>query len=817
MEHMHMHGSHDKLLVFFSYLIAVAASCTVLELAGILGISKGRRRTLWLIFGAVIMGMGVWSMHFVGMLALKLPVPVAYNLMVVLLSMTVAVIASLVALIVISNFRRGTVSLLVGGLLLASGIFGMHYIGMSAMQIGISYRADYVVLSFVVALAASVVALGLSSQLLMNRTAVGPGKKLISGLVMGIAVVGMHYTGMLAASFEPESRSWLNTGVVLDQKWLAYVIAGGTLFTLGLSVTGVYISSRFSRKDTELLISEKWYRSLYENNQDAIISIDLNLRIIGSNPAATAISGISSKEFKEQSLDSLLGIITAEDQELIREMFIRSLAGEQVCYETAIMHENGKKLDVSINIAPVMVDGLVAGIYVIARDITEEKQAKEQTRYLAFHDELTGLPNRRMFSQLLSRTIEAHHDAQEPFAVLVMNVDRFKLINDTLGQLHGDRFLQEMSSRITDSVVNEQMALARLEGDEFALLCRFSREKMNVTDIVEQMLAAIKQPVHLNGRDLYVTASIGISFYPSHGQTPEELLKNAGTAMYEVKKNGRNDYQFFSDDLNGQIMEQLELESDLRKGLARGEFTVHYQPQIRTADNERIIGVEALVRWNHPVKGLLGPGLFIPAAEVTGRIVELGNFVLREACRQMRQWHDAGGPRIPVAVNLSSQQFLQYNLLEDIRDILRETGLAPEYLELEITESTMMDASRASAILNDLVKSGVRISLDDFGTGYSSLGYLKLYPIHKVKIDRSFISGISGSSHDRAIVATILTMAEHLGMQVIAEGIETKEQLDILVESGCRDIQGYYYSKPLAAEELERKYLWPAEAVGKIV
>ncbi|WP_042200945.1 EAL domain-containing protein [Paenibacillus camerounensis] len=814
MEHMHMHGSHDKLLVFFSYLIAVAASYTVLELAGIVGISKGRRRAFWIVFGAVIMGMGIWSMHFVGMLALKLPVAVAYNLMVVLLSVLVAVVASLVALIVISHFRRGLIPLFMSGLLLACGIFGMHYIGMFAMQIGISYRADYVTLSFAVALIASIAALGLSSQIMMNRKAVGQRKKLISALVMGLAIVGMHYTGMLGATFEPENRSWLNTGVVLDQKWLAYVIAGGTLFTLGMSIIGVYISRRFSRKDTELLISEKWYRSLYENNQDAIVSIDLNLRIIGSNPAATAITGISSKEFKEQPLTSMLDIITIDDQQPIRDMFIQSLAGERVSYETAITHRSGQKVDISINISPVMVDGQVAGIYVIARDITEEKQAKEQTRYLIFHDELTGLPNRRMFDQLVTQTIEDHQEGQEPFAVLVMDFDRFKLINDTLGHLYGDLFLQEMSSRILDNVLNERMTLARLEGDEFALLCRFSREKMNVTDIAEQMMSAIKQPMHLKGRDLYVTASIGISFYPGHGQTAEELLKNAGTAMYEVKKNGRNDYHFFSEDLNGQIMEQLELESDLRKGLERGEFTVHYQPQIRTADKEQIIGVEALVRWNHPVKGLLGPGMFIPAAEVTGRIVELGNFVLREACRQMRQWHDAGGPLIPVAVNLSSQQFLQYNLLEDIRDILRETGLAPEYLELEITESMMMDASRASAILNDLVKSGVRISLDDFGTGYSSLGYLKLYPIHKVKIDRSFISGITDSSHDRAIVATILTMAEHLGMQVIAEGIETKEQLDILVGSGCRDIQGYYYSKPLAAEELERKYLWPVEAAG---
>ncbi|WP_310829776.1 MHYT domain-containing protein [Paenibacillus pedocola] len=404
----HIHGSHDKLFVFFSYLIAVAASYTVLELAGIVGMSKGKRRGVWLGFGAVMMGMGIWSTHFVGMLALKLTVPVAYNLMAVLLSVTVAMIASFVALLVISLFKRGMLPLFGSGILLASGIFGMHYIGMSAMQIGVTYKAGYVFLSFVIALAVSVAALGLSSNLMVNGEAGGPRKKFISGLVMGTAIVGMHYTGMLAATFEPASHSWLHTGVVLDQKWLAYVITGGTLLTLGLSILGIYISRRFSSKDTELLVNEKWYKSLYENNQDAIISVDLKLRIIGSNPAATRITGISELELKEQPLISVLSVVAEKDQEPVRELFVKSLAGEQASLETSITHQNGRTVDIGMSVAPVVVDGQVAGIYVIARDVTEEKRAKEQNQYLAFHDELTGLPNRRMFNQLLAQTIEVH-------------------------------------------------------------------------------------------------------------------------------------------------------------------------------------------------------------------------------------------------------------------------------------------------------------------------------------------------------------------------------------------------------------------------
>ncbi|WP_246188073.1 EAL domain-containing protein [Paenibacillus tengchongensis] len=804
-----MHASHDLILVLFSYVIAVASSYTVLDLAASAGQARGIRRWRWLAFGAVLMGMGIWSAHFIGMLALNLPVPVKYNLLKVLLSITAAVLGSFLALAVIARFRAGLRQLLGGGILLAAGIAGMHYIGMSAMQIGIVYRYGYVVLSIAIAYAAAYAALWLSFSAMTGNEKQSGWRKLGGGLILGAAIAGMHYTGMLAAQFEPDHMHGDLPGVVLEQKWLAYIIAGGMLFTLWLSLIGLNISRRFSRKDTKILVNEKWYRSLYENNQDGILSVDLELRIIGFNPAASRITGINQETLEDRSLDFFLNIVVEEERGRMHELFSRSFGGEYIGYETTIVHQEGHRVDISVINAPVTVDGQVVGTYVIARDVTEDKQVKERNHYLAFHDELTGLPNRRMFNQLLEQAIEAHSGKQEPFGVMVLDLDRFKMINDSLGHLYGDLFLQEMSNRIRNSVVNENVILARLGGDEFALLCRFTRKQMNVTDIAEAMIAAVAQPYHLKEREFYVTMSIGIAFYPYHGQDPVQLLKNADTAMYEVKKNGKNDYHFFSEELNGELLERLELEGDLRKALERNEFVLHYQPQVHE-ERKAIVGVEALIRWQHPQRGLLSPAVFIPLAEEMGLIVELGKWVLREACRQMHRWHEAGGPLVPVAVNLSSQQFHQYNLLEEIVGILKESGLAPEYLELEITESMMMNANISAEVLSGLVKTGIRISLDDFGTGYSSLSYLRLYPIHKVKIDRSFIRDIVTGGEDQAIVSAIITLARHLKMDVIAEGIETREQLDILLDGGCREFQGYYYSRPLPAHEMADMFLLAA-------
>ncbi|OMF06951.1 PAS domain S-box protein [Paenibacillus amylolyticus] len=804
-------GSHDNVLVLISYLIAVAASYNVLDLTSRINKASGRSRWLWLSFGAIIMGMGIWSMHFVGMMAMSLPFPVSYDLVIVLISVAVAIVASLVALMVVSRQSLSLLQLLGGACLFALGIVLMHYIGMYAMQVEIRYEPMYVMLSIMIACAASITALWLSLYFLRSDTRHDVWKKVGSALIMGGAIAGMHYTGMMAAHFEsdmPPNRVISSLNTILDQKRLAYFISMGTLFTLGLSLVGLYISRLFSKQESEKQENEKWYKSLYEHNQDGIISIDLHMRIVGINPAAARIGGIKEKQLKDQSVSTLLTMVVEEDRERIRHMFGRATDGEEMKYETVIYRTNQERVELGVVLAPVIVDKQVVGNYIIMKDITDEKRVKVRNYHLAFHDELSGLPNRRMFNQRLSETIESHRNEHKQFAVMVLDLDRFKVINDSLGHIYGDLFLQEMSRRIKDELNGEDVTLARMGGDEFAILVHQYTSLGDITRLAERIIQAIAKPCYLKESEFYVTGSIGIAVFPDHGQDAVELLQHADTAMYEVKKNGKNGYQFFSAELHHELRERMVLENDLRKALDRGEFVLHYQPQIQTSEVS-MIGVEALVRWNHPTRGLLYPGTFISVAEETGMIIELGNRVLREACIQMRNWHDAGGPLIPVSVNLSSQQFHQSNLVEQVRQILVETGLSPQYLELEITESMMMDAIASIEILNQLTELGIRISLDDFGTGYSSFSYLKMFPIHKVKIDRSFIQDIAVNHSDRAIVSTMITMAKQLNMDVIAEGIETKGQLDILTEQDCNEVQGYYYSKPLPADEVEQIFFLP--------
>lgn len=806
----HLHGTYDMVLVAFSYVVAVVASYTVLDLVGRISTSKGVSRWSWLLFGAIAMGLGVWSMHFVGMLAFSLNISVAYNLVNVILSVVVVIAASFLALYVVGRSQLTWRLLLTGGLLLATGISAMHYIGMAAMEINISYKPVYYALSILIAIVASIAALWLAFYFRKGTEPSRMWKKLGSGLIMGAAVVGMHYTGMYAAEFQMMDAIDQSNGMFLDQKLLAYLIAGGTLFTLGLSLFGIYISNRFSRKDNEIQEHEKWYKSLFENNQDGIISINMASRIIGFNSAVTELTGLNGDWFRNQTIDNILSFIVPEDQERTREMFMKSRDGEMQTYQTAIMHRLGHRVELSVINAPVILDGQVVGSYIIAKDITEEKQSKEKIQHLAFHDELTGMPNRRLFNELLGQMIDS---GAKQFAVMVMDLDRFKLINDSLGHTYGDQFLQEMCERIRRCVEGKHVTLARMGGDEFTLLCDSSYGPNEAADLAEQIIKAIGVPYRLKENDFYVTASIGIAVYPNDGTDAVQLLKNADTAMYEVKKNGKNGYQFYTGELNEQLQEKIELEVDLRQAISRKQLYLNYQPQIRAGDSQ-MIGVEALVRWNHPTKGTISPGVFIPIAEETGIIYEMGTWVLREACRQMKEWHRAGGPLIPVSVNLSSQQFHQTNLAMYIKEILEETGLEPKYLELEITESMMMDASVSRSILNELTESGIRISLDDFGTGYSSLSYLKLLPIHKLKIDRSFIRDITENNNDKAIVATIISMAQHLNMDVIAEGIETKEQLDILMDNDCKKIQGYYYSRPLPARDVEEAFFAPMRVSG---
>ncbi len=441
------------------------------------------------------------------------------------------------------------------------------------------------------------------------------------------------------------------------------------------------------------------------------------------------------------------------------------------------------------------------------------QQAEERVRHLAHYDELTGLPNRTMFNQQLTRSLAQARRHDKPLAILFIDLDRFKNINDTLGHETGDRVLKEVADRL-HGCLRESDTAGRLGGDEFVVLIEESPQPEHVAAVAQKILAAVARPFILDAQEFHLTASIGISTYPVDGADIHSLLKNADISMYRAKEQGKNNYQFYSAQMNVHTLERLALESNLRRALERNEFLLHYQPKIDIGSG-RITGMEALVRWQQPARGLIPPAQFIPLAEETGLIVPIGEWVLKTACAQNKSWQEHGLPPLRVAVNLSARQFGHETLLQDVARVLTETGLDPAALELEITESMVMhNPERAVILLTKLKAMGIHLSIDDFGTGYSSLNYLKRFPIDSVKIDRSFIQDLPGDSDDAAITQAIIAMAHSLRLKVIAEGVETEEQLSFLRNHGCDEMQGNYFSKPLPENEFPaccRTVLLPAK------
>jgi diguanylate cyclase (GGDEF)-like protein len=443
-------------------------------------------------------------------------------------------------------------------------------------------------------------------------------------------------------------------------------------------------------------------------------------------------------------------------------------------------------------------DGRFSGYRGIARDITQSRRADEKILRLAHFDELTELPNRTMFMQTLKRAFSLAQRRGKQFALFFIDLDRFKNINDSLGHESGDQLLQDVARRLRDNL-RESDSVARLGGDEFVVLVEDCADPRELNSIAQNILNAVGRPYVLSGQEYHVTGSIGISTYPTDGQDPAALLKNADIAMYLAKDRGKNNFQFYSAQQNAHSFERLALESALRHALGRDEFVLHYQPRVDIPTG-RIVGVEALLRWNHPDLPMVLPNQFIPLAEETGLIVPIGRWVLRTACAQSALWRHEGLPALRMAVNLSARQFSDDGLIDDIADALAQAELAPNGLELEITESMVMqNPERAVTTLNRLREIGISVSIDDFGTGYSSLGYLKRFPIDNVKIDRSFIKDLPHDTDDAAITRAVIAMAQSLRIRVIAEGVETREQLQFLRDHDCNECQGYFLSRPLPA------------------
>ena len=563
------------------------------------------------------------------------------------------------------------------------------------------------------------------------------------------------------------------------------------------------ISDISGRRHVEeaLQASERRYRALFERNLAGVYRTTIEGRILDCNESFARIFGYSSREdvLRQVAWDFY---IRPED----RQAAVAKLVERQSLtnYELCLRRKDGSLVWVlqTENLVEGP-DGLLSVIEGTIIDISERKRAEEQVKHLAFHDPLTNLPNRLLFNDRLTLAVAQAHRHNQRLAVLFLDLDRFKTINDSLGHSVGDELLRQVAERIQEHV-REGDTVARLGGDEFTLLVPGITAEEDAAKIARKICEAIHDPFWIDGRELFVTTSVGVSVYPSDGHDSETLIRNADSAMYRAKEQGRDNYQLYTPAMNAKAVERLSLESRLRQAIANDELELHFQPfiDLRTAE---LLGAEALVRWRHPELGLIPPMDFIPIAELSGLIVPIGEWVLRTACAEARKWHAKGFQGLTVSVNLSSRQFQQSDLVSQVTHALDETGLEPDKLDLEITESNaMQNAEHSINTLWGLKKQGVRISMDDFGTGYSSLNYLKRFPIDRIKLDQSFVRDLPTDKDDAAIAMAVIAMGRSLELAVIAEGVETEEQLAFLKGHDCDQLQGFLLSKPLTPEAFDR-------------
>lgn len=681
---MMLAGNFNPWLVTTSVLVAMLASYTALDMAGRIVAAQKEGSGWWLLCGSLAMGAGVWSMHFIGMLAFSLPMKMGYDPGITLASLVIAIASSAFALWLVCQSEISQRRLLLGALVLGAGIASMHYTGMEAMQMDppITYNRPLLLLSIGIAVVAAAAALEIAFHL-RNETVHVRRQRVIAAMVMGVAITGMHYTGMAAARFSAGSVCAAAHGGV-NRGWLAILIIVTTL---------------------------------------AVLSIALIVSVLDVRLAART------------------GVLAASLE-----------------------------------------------------------QANEQLTYMALHDSLTKLPNRILLEDRLERAMCGAGRDKRRFAVMFIDLDGFKAINDAYGHHIGDLLLKGVASRIQTGI-RATDTLARVGGDEFVLLAEVD-DPEDAANLAEKVIESLAESYECQGYRLQVTGSIGIVIGDDTSNDHHVLLSNADAAMYHAKALGRNCYCFFESSMNAGAQEQMRILHDLRTAVERHELVLHYQPKF-DASGARMMGVEALLRWVHPVRGMVPPDKFIPLAEKTGLILPIGEWVLNEACRQMQQWQKEGRAGLTMAVNLSSVQFSYAGLVEQVRETLKRYELDPRCLTLEVTESTAMRNVDASmVVLQQLSEMGVHISIDDFGTGYSSLLYLKRLPASELKIDRGFVRDLTDDVEDAAIISAIVALGKALHLTVVAEGVETEEQQDFLRRLGCDSLQGYLLGRPMAAEKL---------------
>ena len=581
----------------------------------------------------------------------------------------------------------------------------------------------------------------------------------------------------------------------LVERTVLIAILSGVVGAMVFLVLRLIPMRAVTRAYQDLTRSELRYRSLYTSMREGLGLFEpvhdqdgrmVNFRLVDANPTFEQING--------RILSELLG---ASGEDIMHGAFmgyipdIAMVMSQDTTYHFEYGNETQEKhYDVFI-FAPTP-DSFAA----LIEDITIRKRSEEQIYNLAYFDTLTQLPNRFLLQDRLGQLLARASREQSKFAILFLDLDRFKHVNDTLGHAMGDQLLVEVAHRLSIDR-RKSDTISRLGGDEFVVLAPFDGDETRISHLAEKLVDRLAKPITIGDRQIYSGTSIGISIFPADGCDAETLIKNADLAMYTAKESGRNTYCYFTENMNIKAAMRMEMDANIRRGLKNEEFFQVFQPVIDISTN-RVSSAETLIRWRDHTGKLIMPGDFIPIAEEGGLILSIGDWILKEACRKIKAWEDAGRTQVRISVNVSARQFAQRSFLDFVRSVLDETGITPRYLEIELTESSLMvDPEQVENVLNQLKKYGLSIAIDDFGTGYSSLGYLKRFPIDRLKIDRSFVQDVTSNANDQAITETIIVMAHKLGMAVVVEGVETAEQVDFFRERGCNFIQGYYFHRPM--------------------
>jgi diguanylate cyclase (GGDEF)-like protein/PAS domain S-box-containing protein len=761
--------AHDLKLVALAAVICVLASFAAISLLHHARKSSGHMRGVWLAVSAISTGFGIWATHFVAMLAFTPGIPSGYNVILTILSLVAAVLLTGAGLAVslAPDWRHGP---WVGGAIVAGGIAAMHYTGMAAFEIQgiILWDSALVAASIVLGAAIGAVALPVGLHRKEERWKVG------GAVLLTLAICSHHFTAMGAVSIIPDPNIEVSQSA-LPAGWLAVGVAFASFAIIGLALAGVVLDIR-DRRRSELEVDRM--RDLANASVEGLLVCD-GEAIVSVNTSFAALTGLCVSNLVGARLESRFPDKVAR---------ARLLSGSGLPVETSLRHLDGSLTPVELILRPIVFAGRPHHVIAV-RDLQARKEAEQHIHYLAHHDALTSLPNRSHFNERIDQEIAALIKG-ESLAVLCLDLDRFKEVNDLFGHAAGDTVLQAVAARVS-AVLGERQMMARLGGDEFAVLLPGVTNPAAASRVAESILEALRSTSEAPETNS-ISTSIGIALYPDDATDRQSLLTHADTALYRAKTEGRNTYRFFEARMGAEVRERRMLEHDLRLAIARDELRLVYQPQ-KQIQSQAIVGFEALLRWKHPTRGEISPAIFIPIAEETGAILEIGDWVLKSACREAATWTRP----LTVAVNVSAVQLYNADFVKELHQTLLETGLPPRRLEIEITETALVrDFNRALATLRQIKALGIGIAMDDFGTGYSSLSNLRAFPFDKIKIDGSFIKSVNSNDQAATIVRAVLGLGRGLGLPVLAEGVETDAELQFLQNELCDEVQGYLLGRP---------------------